>query len=381
MATETISKPLKKADIQRLVTENTRLVDQNTRMLKILNLSAALTNTNHIDIILDSILEKTQNICNAEASSLWMVDEEAQDIYLYMTGNDTDFDRVLKNVRLKIGQGICGWVVEKNNSVLVSDCQNDSRFQAEIDKKTNFVSRTMICVPLVVREHVIGAMQILNKKGNQVFDDTDLTIASILGNQIAISMQNARLNKSVIIDADTNLYRREYFMQRLKEELLFAKREKSSLAIMMCDIDRFKRINDTHGHQIGDQALAHLAGIMHHTIHKLGSGDIVGRYGGEEFCGLLLGYPLAETLEIAENVRRDVEKSDIVLGKNKRISFSISIGVAHYPKHKRQLRSEKDFIRLADEALFVCKNQGRNCVALYEAKSKKKRTSIVPGRE
>ena len=357
--------------VSLLKKENQRLKAQHERMLKIINLSGALTSTHHIDVILDAVLEKTQEICEAEASSLWMVDEDRGDIYLYMTGEQNEFAKVLQTTRLKKGQGICGWVVQKNKPVLVADCQSDSRFQGEIDKKTKFISRTMICVPLVVREHVIGALQILNKKENKTFDQTDLTITTILGHQIAIAVQNARLNHSVTVDADTNLYRRAYFREVLNAEFKIAKKKMHNLAVLMCDIDHFKKVNDTYGHQSGDIAILHLSNILHQTLHKLGSRDIAGRYGGEEFCALLIGYSLETVKDIAENLRIQIEQSQIPLNNGKTIQITASIGIAHFPVHQEYLTSADDFIALADEALFLCKSKGRNCISSFNAQQTK----------
>ena len=339
------------------------LKEENRRLFDVLEINAILSGTLRLDMVLDALLEKGKEVCTAEASSIMLKDTVTDELYFHIVKSENE--SALKNVRLKLGEGISGWVAENKKPVLVKDCKNDKRFYSKADQKSIFETRTMMCVPLMVKQRVLGTIQVLNRVDELPFNNNDLRIFQVLANQAAVAIENARLHEMATVDSTTGLYMKAYFFERLKEEYQRAMYFKEKLSLLMSDIDFFKKVNDSYGHQGGDQALVSLASVIRETVESLESEDITGRYGGEEFCVLLPGRDERKAKEIGEFIRKSIEKRPIPI-EDKVAQITISIGVSSFPLHASYIKEPEDFIKLADEALYLCKNRGRNCVSLYE---------------
>lgn len=168
------------------------------------------------------------------------------------------------------------------------------------------------------------------------------------------------LQELAVRDGLTALYNRRYLDETLEREVSRARREGNPLSLVMLDIDHFKRVNDTYGHQAGDEVLRVLAATLMADIR---TEDIACRYGGEEFLILLPGMPLASAMERAERWRSSVEGLSIAHG-HLAIGFTISLGVAAYPEHGK---TPDDLTRCADQALYRAKHEGRNRVVMFAA--------------
>jgi diguanylate cyclase (GGDEF)-like protein len=162
-------------------------------------------------------------------------------------------------------------------------------------------------------------------------------------------------------DPMTKLYNRRYFMQVSESLLSLAKREDRPISLMMLDIDKFKNINDTYGHKIGDEVIIKLSELLQEKSRK---SDIVCRWGGEEFVILLPNTEIEGATIIAEKIREVVDSLALPV-KEKEIHFSVSIGVSQF-KNNSEINLEATINR-ADEALYEAKNSGRNrvCIAEY----------------
>ena len=168
------------------------------------------------------------------------------------------------------------------------------------------------------------------------------------------------LQELAVRDSLTGLYNRRYMDETLEREVSRARREGNPLSLVMLDIDYFKRVNDTYGHQVGDEVLKMLATIL---LADIRAEDVACRYGGEEFLILLPNMPLDTAMQRAQGWRKAVEELSVVLG-NFNITFTISLGVAAYPEHGK---TPDDLTRCADQALYRAKNQGRNQVTVFSA--------------
>lgn len=166
------------------------------------------------------------------------------------------------------------------------------------------------------------------------------------------------LQELAVRDSLTGLYNRRYLDETLEREVSRARREGNPLALVMLDIDYFKRVNDTYGHQVGDEALRMLATTL---LADIRAEDVACRYGGEEFLILLPNMPLETAIQRAEAWRVAVESLSVLLG-NFHITFTISLGVAAYPEHGK---TPDDLTRCADQALYRAKNEGRNQVSVF----------------
>lgn len=155
-------------------------------------------------------------------------------------------------------------------------------------------------------------------------------------------------------DALTNCFNKKYFIERLPAELAYAKRHGKALSLAMCDIDHFKRLNDTFGHQAGDYVLRQAAKVMLETVRQE---DMVARWGGEEFAVIMRDTRADPAFIAAERIRRKVEATDFVYEKQ-HISVTLSIGIATWLETSSE--SAESLMRRADEYLYRAKHHGRN---------------------
>jgi diguanylate cyclase (GGDEF)-like protein len=169
-----------------------------------------------------------------------------------------------------------------------------------------------------------------------------------------------RLYESSIRDGLTGVHNRKFLDDRLLAEFAFAKRHGTPLSVVMFDIDHFKQVNDTHGHQAGDLVLRSTGAVMHASIR---AEDIVARYGGEEFAILVPGVDRAQAAVMAERIRALIEEQAII-DQDREIRITVSGGVAC--TSQAQHESAADLLAAADRALYAAKEAGRNRIVVAE---------------
>ncbi|MBI5366888.1 MAG: GGDEF domain-containing protein [Planctomycetes bacterium] len=171
----------------------------------------------------------------------------------------------------------------------------------------------------------------------------------------SLSEKVSQVHQRAITDALTGLYNFGFFSDRLELEVERATQVGDQISLAMFDVDHFKRFNDTYGHQEGNRVLAALAGVLKSSVRR---GDIVVRYGGEEFVALLYGVDLTEATAFAERVRQQIESHSITSGGKEPLGpVTVSGGIATFPEDATEA---KELIRVADANLYRAKAAGRN---------------------
>jgi diguanylate cyclase (GGDEF)-like protein len=185
---------------------------------------------------------------------------------------------------------------------------------------------------------------------------------AILAHQFALALRRLKLYKEIetlaITDGLTGVYTRRYFMERFDEEIRRALSRKTNLSLLMVDADHFKMINDQHGHLSGDAVLKEIARVIQESVREI---DIVGRFGGEEFCVVLPDTDTGGALLVAERIRKSTEKR-LIKAYDASLRVTLSIGLAVTPSDGRAM---EELIDKADWALYRAKSQGRNCVIAF----------------
>lgn len=166
---------------------------------------------------------------------------------------------------------------------------------------------------------------------------------------------NVKLEELSITDELTGLFNRRHFIQRLDEEIIRSRRQKHPVSLIMADLDHFKRINDTLGHQVGDEALKNFSAWIKKGVRRM---DLVGRYGGEEFVVLLVDCGPNRALKVADKLRREVAKHSQAAPFDELGGFTVSMGVSTLTGAD----SAQELILRADKALYAAKESGRNQV-------------------
>ena len=157
----------------------------------VLKFSALINSSLKIETVLDNAMKCAEDFINAEASTIYERDEEKNDLFIRLArGEKKD---PIKNIRIKIGDGIAGYVVETGVPMVINDVHNEQRFSRRYDQLTGFKTRNLICVPLILRGKATGAIQVLNKKTGEHFNEYDMEILNSLSLQIAVAIENARL--------------------------------------------------------------------------------------------------------------------------------------------------------------------------------------------
>ena len=177
--------------------------------------------------------------------------------------------------------------------------------------------------------------------------------------QNELKKKNALLEQLSITDTLTGLYNRRYFYDHIGTHSAKVKRHPAHFGCLMVDIDHFKSINDTYGHDVGDKVLKRVSGIM---TREMRSGEVLARFGGEEFVACLCEANEKEAIVAAERMRKAVENANLTEDDNP-VKLTISIGVVIYPQ--QGLENSDNVIKAADEALYHAKETGRNKVVIY----------------
>lgn len=220
----------------------------------------------------------------------------------------------------------------------------------------------MLISPLIAKGNLIGAIKVEDKIEQNGFNEKDKELLRLLSSQIAIALNNARLYEMAITDSMTKLYVHRHFQFKLNDEILQHKRNRSPLSLIMIDIDHFKNVNDTYGHQAGDYILKETARIIKSMFRAT---DFVFRYGGEEISIILPETNIDNAYVLAEKLRKNIENNKYYF-QNNQIQITISNGISSYLALRENEMTKEQLVQKADEALYYSKNNGRNQTTLYQ---------------
>ncbi len=220
-----------------------------------------------------------------------------------------------------------------------------------------------LLVPVVAEDNIVALMR-MERSSKPSFSTDELRFLEAVANQTALALEKAKLiaflENLSITDELTGIANRRHFEWRLAEEVERARRYQYPLSALMLDLDHFKRVNDTYGHQIGDIVLQQIAQRLKRVLRRT---DFLARYGGEEFVVLAPQTPADRALILAERLRQVIAESPISVSPDLQLRITISIGVAVFPEHAQ---NGNELVRAADEALYKAKQTGRNRVCLFE---------------
>ena len=222
-------------------------------------------------------------------------------------------------------------------------------------------SASRMSIPLISFGQTLGVLTLHSSQPN-AFRESELQPLESVADICANSIQNAnyveRVKQLAYLDGLTGIFNRRFFELRIMEEVERARRYGTGMAVIMADIDQFKRLNDEFGHLLGDEVLRQVSSLFHQQLRRI---DVVCRYGGEEFALLLTQTNADQAIAIAEKLRRLVEAYQFP-GVPRTVT--ISAGVAAFPAHGT---SRDEMIRAADNGLYAAKQAGRNRVCLAGA--------------
>lgn len=269
-------------------------------------------------------------------------------------------------LEIAVSQGIKNVTLLLESDHIKSVLRNEQRVQINLPDDiqvegvlTEFRPRQVIIDPVLYKDVILGLIVLATAKE---FNHDELTRLSLFRQGLALALHNAllfdRLERLAALDSLTGIYNRRFGMTRLHEEFGRSLRVNTPIGLMMMDLDHFKQINDTYGHLTGDRVLINLTKLARSVLRD---GDVLVRYGGEEFLAILPGASHNDVNYIADRLRRKVEESVVMDGEDE-IKITLSIGGVSFPEH--DVENETELIDLADQALYKAKKSGRNRVMI-----------------
>jgi diguanylate cyclase (GGDEF)-like protein len=305
--------------------------------------------------VIELIMAKIQQLIPCEAWSMLMVDEEKQELVfeLALGGKGKE----VSAFRVKMGEGIAGWVAQTGQPVIVNDVKRDPRFAQRFDSETRFKTRSMLCAPLVSRGRTIGVVQVINRQQGK-FTRADQQLLLTLVEPCAIAIENAILfqkaEQLTITDDLTKLFNSRYMNLYISREIKRCKRHGIPISVIFLDLDGFKSINDQFGHLAGSTTLTEVGHILSQCVRE---SDILARYGGDEFVAVLPETPASGALVIGERIRKSIEEHVFLTAQGLMARISASIGIASYPDHAL---TPEGLIQKADQAMYRVKERDKN---------------------
>jgi diguanylate cyclase (GGDEF)-like protein len=319
-------------------------------------LARSLTSTLDITSILRTILQYMECCIDAELWALLMVDPTRQELY-YVSASGAEDPR-LAGMRVKLGEGLAGWVAQHGETLIIPEAATDSRL-ADAAKSQTFAVRSAIGLPIRGRKGTHGVLEIFNP---HLDGQSDYTIAFLhmLVDYAAIAIENAQdiaqVQQLTITDDVTGLFNTRHLYAVLERELETARRDSRSLSLVFLDLDRFKLINDAHGHLIGSELLGQVGKRIRELCR---STDLCFRYGGDEFVIVMPATTREEAYRMARSIHATVTRSIFTMEKGLNLAIGASAGVAAYPGDGRSVHA---ILGAADKRMYSVKSNGRGRV-------------------
>jgi diguanylate cyclase (GGDEF)-like protein len=340
-------------------------LDKTVKNLSMLyNISASLIHISDLKQLLKTILGEAINTTDAQKGSLMLYDSTSKRLVLRVVKGlpDPRDEEAINNgqracTSFAVGEGVAGKVFQTQKAIIVNAAEKDSRYETREGSNVD----SILCLPLVAADEPIGVINITNKKDGRKFNHDDVELLTALSNQAAVAINNVTLYEMAITDELTKIYIRRYFNIRLTSELKRAQRYGKPVTVAICDLDKFKLVNDNFGHDVGDNTLITVADVLRTSVRDI---DTAARYGGEEFAIIFPETGLEGAKVVAERVREAIGQAEIP-GLPQKVT--VSIGLACYPQHGAD---RGDLLRAADSALYEAKRTGRNRVCIYDGQEK-----------
>ncbi len=324
-----------------------------------------------LDALLERIADALAELIPYEDVHIYAADDAKRELYPVLARSKWA-DEVMRE-RFPYGEGITGWAVEHREAVLTN--------QAHLDPRVRFVPGTpvepeaLIAVPLIARGNLKGTLNIYRVGEDAKFTEEEFILATRFGDAAALALDNAHIRASLehqaSTDALTGLYNHRTFHDRVRQELMRASAEHDTVALVMVDLDDFKKVNDVYGHGVGDQLLLQVADVLRASVRP---SDVVCRVGGEEFAIIVPSGDLESALALAERLGAlfaDLE-ADAVGG------LTASTGVAVGPEHAANPR---ELVACAEAAMMTAKTRGNGLVVPFDEKATERPSEAAARRD
>jgi diguanylate cyclase (GGDEF)-like protein len=309
-----------------------------------------------LEAVLERIATTLSELMPFEALHVYEADEGRRELVPILARSHAYEEEIMRD-RPRFGEGLTGWAVVHRRPVWTNRAHLDPR--SSVVPGTPVEPEAMIVVPLIARGTLKGALNIYRIGEDAAFAEHEFELAKWFGDAAALALDNAqvraRLEYLAQTDSLTGLYNHRYFHERLRAELTRATRAGDQVAILMFDLDDFKRVNDIYGHGVGDHVLARIA---RHAAETVRGSDTVCRIGGEEFGVIMPSCDADDALGLAARLVGDFGELEIEPAGR----ITLSLGVAQGPRHASNPR---ELVACAEAAMMTAKARGKNQVVVF----------------
>ena len=326
------------------------MVREKKAITVLLDLTKALTEKRALEEALKCVTDAAVDLLPGEHASIRILDDSGRQLLSGARSGEGESSRPMS---FKPGQGVVGWVAEKGEKARIEDTSKDPRFLKPTQGQ-GFAIGSMLVVPLWSSGRVVGVLGVTSSQ-KYTYDESHETMALLLANCAVPPIEHARLKRLAVIDHHTKAFNQRYLFPRLREEIERARRYVTPLSVLLMDLDRFKRVNDTYGHAAGDRVLEEFADRVRDFVRRT---DIFVRRGGEEFVLILPQTTQEQAMVAAERIRARIAEEPIRAGYGVEVHQTVSIGVATWSGRE----TAKDLERLADAGMYGAKRAGRDQV-------------------
>jgi diguanylate cyclase (GGDEF)-like protein len=310
-----------------------------------------------LESVLDRIADTLADLIPFDAFTIYEADE-SRELLIPLMSRDAWAEEIMQD-QPRYGEGITGWAVLHREPQLVNNAHLDARVSV-VPGTPPDEPEALISVPLVARGAVKGALNVYRLGENASFTEDEFELTTRFGDAAALALDNAQIRAGLELQAKTDsltgLYNHRYFHERLRAELNRAGRAHDSVAVLMLDIDDFKRVNDIWGHGTGDQVLVHLAGILKNAVR---GSDVVCRLGGEEFGVIMASCGADDAVRLARRLVERLEGEEFEPAGR----LTVSIGIAQGPEHAMNPR---ELVACSEAAMMTAKSHGKNQAVLFD---------------
>jgi diguanylate cyclase (GGDEF)-like protein len=312
-----------------------------------------ITSSLEISQIMNVIMEQVELFFQPRNWSILRVDPDTEELYFVIAkGLDP---ALIKNLRLKAGEGIAGQVYAAGKSMLVQDVRTTEKFSKKVDKASGFQTRSIIAVPIVFRDRVLGVIELINTLDERNFTQQELEILETIADFAAIALTNAlayeRISWMALHDPLTKLYnfsQLDNLLQRVEKQSYRAT-EKSRMSdnlhsvVVWIDVDHFKEVNDQFGHLVGDKVLVKVANLLQQCCRE---DDLAFRVGGDEFLIVVMNLLECNVSKTVERLRKALEQASQNVTPASGLSYGITAGLNH---------TIKALIKKSDNEMYIQK--------------------------
>lgn len=311
-------------------------------------IAKSLTSSLDYSTIIKKIMDQIYLIFHPENWSLLRVDKKSNELY-FVVCEGTCANKI-KNLRMKIGEGVAGKVAETGKELIIANVENYIHFNEKIDRISGFCTNSLVAFPIIFQDEILGVIELINLHN---LSDQNLEILKTIADFSAIAIHNSLNHEEIIFlathDALTQVYNRA-FLDRLNSTFLndSYKSNIDDAIIILVDIDNFKQINDKFGHKFGDKILIKLADLLIESCRK---SDFVFRIGGDEFLVVITNLNSSDIDFFESEINRKLAS----YLEDKKLGFSYSFGIS-----RGKIKQLEHVIHLADVKMYKAKHKSQS---------------------